>query len=513
MKILTAAEMREVDRLTIERGIPGLILMENAGNRVVDFLRDTFAPLNEQRVLVVCGKGNNSGDGFVIARQLFTRKLCRELTVLELFDREELSGDTAANRRTLDACGCPVLGKLQSELIPPTVVVDAILGTGLSGPVKEGPALDGIRLINGGFQLAKKVAVDIPSGLSSDGADWAGEFVQANYTVTFVAAKRSQCLSPGYERVGRLAVVEIGTPADLCQTNPAFKLNLTTEGDIRHLFGPRASNSNKGMYGHVLVVGGSFGKSGAPAMTGLGSYRSGAGLVTVAIPKSALSTVATDRPELMTEPLEETEAGRVRFAEAPRLLELGKKMTVLALGPGLGTEDETVRLVRKLYAEIGIPAVVDADALNALAGALPHTDNVRILTPHPGEMSRLSAKSVKAVQADRLGAAQLLSSSSGATVVLKGDRTVISFPDGETWINPTGSPSMATGGTGDVLTGMIAGIVAQHPKDWQRAVIAAVWLHGRCGELGAKRWGEEAMLATDLLECLPEAMNELRPAV
>ena len=367
--------------------------------------------------------------------------------------------------------------------------------------------------MNERFPLARKVAVDIPSGLTSDETNPTGEFVKVDYTVTFTAAKRSQCLSPIYQNVGGLTVVPIGSPAEFCETNPAFQLNLTTPGDIRHLFAKRPLDSNKGMYGHVLVVGGSFGKSGAPAMAGLGSYRSGAGLVTIALPKSALSTVAAVRPELMTEPLEETESGRIRFAETPKLLKLAKKMTVLAIGPGLGTEDETVRLVKAIYEQAEIPAVVDADALNALAGNLPHTDKIRILTPHPGEMSRLTGKSVKEVQSDRLGSAQKLATDSGATVVLKGDRTIIAFPDGETWVNPTGSPSMATGGTGDVLTGMIAGLVGQHPKDWKRAVIGAVWLHGRSGELGGKQWGEEAMLATDLLDFLPEAMNEVRPAV
>lgn len=513
MKILTAAEMREVDRLTIERGIPGLVLMENAGSRVVDFLCQAFAPLAKERVLIICGKGNNGGDGFVVARQLFTRKLCRELTVVELFDPATLTGDAAANRRMLDACGCPIQRNLRNEPNVATVVVDAILGTGLSGPVKAGPALDAIRVLNEKFPLAKLVAVDIPSGLPSDGTKPTGEFVRPDYTVTFTAPKPSQCLSPIYQHVGELAVFPIGTPDDLCGSNPKFQLNLSVPDDFRKLFARRPLDSNKGMYGHVLVVGGSFGKSGAPAMSGLGAYRSGAGLVTVAVPKSALTAVAAVRPELMTEPLEETASGHVRLAESAKLLELAKKMTVLALGPGLGTEDETVRLVKKLYDEVEIPAVVDADALNALAGSLPHTDKVRILTPHPGEMSRLSGKSTKDVQADRVGTAQQLAASSGATVVLKGDRTVIAFPDGETWINPTGSPSMATGGTGDILTGMIAGIVAQHPKDWRRAVIAAVWLHGRCGELGAKRWGEESMLATDLLEVLPEALDEVRPAV
>ncbi len=270
------------------------------------------------------------------------------------------------------------------------------------------------------------------------------------------------------------------------------------------------------MYGHVLIVGGSFGKSGAPAMAGLGSYRSGAGLVTVAVPKSALPMIASVRPELMTEPLSETDSGRIRLAESAHLLELLKKMTVLAIGPGLGTEDETVRLVKTLYAEAETPAVVDADALNALAGDLPARKSEqpsRILTPHPGEMGRLIGQSAKEVQSDRLGAAQSLAAQSGATIVLKGDRTIIAFPDRETWVNPTGSPALATGGTGDVLTGMIAGLIGQHPKDWKRAVIAGVWLHGRCGELAAKRWGEEATLATDILQFLPEAMDELRPPV
>lgn len=518
MKILTAAEMREVDRLTIERGIPGLILMENAGSRFVDFLCETFAPLASHRIIVVCGKGNNGGDGFVVARQIFTRKLARELTVLELFDPAGLTGDAAANRRMLDACGCPVVRELKNEANLATIVIDAVLGTGLSGAAK-GASLDGIRLINERFPLAKKVAVDIPSGLPSDETKPVGEFVRADYTVTFTAPKRSQCLSPAYEHMGRLTVAPIGSPLDLYETNLNLKLSLTTPDDLRNLFAKRPPDSNKGMYGHVLVVGGSFGKSGAPAMAGLGSYRSGAGLVTVAIPKSALSMVASLRPELMTEPLPETESGRFRLAESGYLLDLLKKMTVLAIGPGLGTEDETVRLVKKLYAEAPTPAVVDADALNALAGDLPSRSAndpgaaPRILTPHPGEMGRLIGQPTKVVQSHRLAAAQNLAAQSGATIVLKGDRTIIAFPDGETWVNPTGSPALATGGTGDILTGMIAGLIAQHSNDWRRAVVAAVWLHGRCGELAGKKWGEEAALATDILEFLPEAMDELRPAV
>jgi NAD(P)H-hydrate epimerase len=483
---------------------------------VVDLLLKTFHPLSDHRVVVVCGKGNNGGDGFVVARQLFTRQLCRELTVVEIFDPESLSGDAQANRRMLDVCGCPVTRELPNKANLATVVVDAVLGTGLTGPAK-GQALDAIRMINQQFPLAKTVAVDIPSGLPSDETNPTGEFVRTDYTVTFTAAKQSQCLSPIYEDVGELTVVPIGSPDEFVKTNPNHQLNLTTPEDICHLFAKRIPNSNKGMYGHALVVGGSFGKSGAPAMTGLGSYRSGAGLVTVAIPKSALSIVASYRPELMTEPLGETESGRLCLADGDHILELLKKMTVLALGPGLGTDAETVRLVRRLYEEAEAPAVIDADGLNAIAGELPRTNRTRILTPHPGEMSRLAGKSTKEVQADRLGIAQKLAADSAAVIVLKGDRTLIAFPDGETWINPTGSPALATGGTGDVLTGMIAGLVAQHPpaasqnRDWRLAVIAAVWLHGRCGELAAQRWGEEATLATDILEFLPEAMDEIRP--
>jgi hydroxyethylthiazole kinase-like uncharacterized protein yjeF len=494
MKVLTASQMREVDRLTIQSGIPGIILMENAGVRVVDVLRETFSPLSGHRVLVVCGKGNNGGDGFVIARQLFTLNLCHQLTVLELFDPQSLSGDAKANRDMLVACACPIVRELPKDANLSTLVIDAVLGTGLNGPA-TGPARDAIHLINTDFPLAKKVAVDIPSGLPSDLPTAPGEYVKTDLTVTFTAAKQSQCLSPSYEWMGRLVVVPIGSPESLFQN---IQLNQTTPDDLRYLFTKRIHNSNKGMYGHVLVAGGSIGKNGAPVMSALAAYRSGAGLVTVATPAGPSA-----HPELMTEPL----------GDATQLLSLLKKMSVLALGPGLGTAPETVSLVKTIYEQADLPAVVDADALNALAGNLPKTDKVRILTPHPGEMGRLTGKSAKEVQSDRLALAQNLSSQSGAAIVLKGDRTIIAFPDRETWINPTGSPALAKGGTGDILTGVIAGVVAQHPKDWKRAVVAAVWLHGRAGELAGAHWGEESTLATDLLNYLPEAINELRPAL
>ena len=514
MKVLTAAEMQEVDRATIESGIPGLILMETAARGVVDTLRKECAPLERQHVVVICGKGNNGGDGFAVARQLFVGKLCRTLTVVELFKAEELSGDAAANRRMLAACGCRIETGLSEDLSTATVLVDAVLGTGLRGPA-TGVAAQAIEIINERFPLAIKVAVDIPSGLPSEGiiTEAFQPFAHAQHTVTFTAPKQAQVLSPGYEKIGKLTIVPIGSPDQLVEGNAALKLRLTQEGDLRPLFSPRPANSNKGMYGHVMVVGGSFGKSGAPAMAGLGAYRIGAGLVTVAIPKSALPMVASYHPELMTEPLAESESGTLGADVTAGLLKRLEKMSVLALGPGLGTAESTVELVRRLYLEVPIPAVIDADALNALAGQLPKTDKIRVLTPHPGEMGRLMGKPTADVQADRLTAAKKLAEESSATVVLKGDRTLIAFPDGETWINPTGSPAMATGGTGDILTGMIAGLLGQHPKDWKRAVVAGVWLHGRCGALAGVDLGEQAALATDLLHYVGEAIDELRPPV
>jgi NAD(P)H-hydrate epimerase len=313
--------------------------------------------------------------------------------------------------------------------------------------------------------------------------------------------------------MGRLEVCPIGTSDALCENSPKYRLRLTTQRDIAPLFKPRPKNSNKGMYGHVLVVAGSGPKPGAAAMAGVSVLRAGAGLATVASAREATAIVAGTCSELMTEPLPETSSGHIAYAAKPIIEKLLENKTVLAIGPGLGTEEETVSLVRDLYRSVDVPVVVDADALNALAGTDLRTDKIRIMTPHPGEMGRLIGKSAKDVQQARLECAESLADETGAAVVLKGDRTVIAFAKGVRWINPTGSPAMATGGTGDVLTGLTAGLVAQHPKDWQRAVAAAVWLHGRAGELGEKELGEECLIATDLLLYLPAAMGECRAAI
>jgi NAD(P)H-hydrate epimerase len=512
MKILTAAEMREVDRRTIERGIPGPILMENAGCRVVDYLKETFSPLSQHRVIVFCGKGNNGGDGFVAARQLWQQRLCSSLTVIETSDASQLTGDAAGARNMLAASGCPILSEIPDGASQATLVLDALLGTGIRGPV-TGKVAEWIHIINSRFPYAIKVAIDLPSGFPTDEVEAAGKYVSVHHTVTFTALKRSQAFSPSYEAMGKLRVYPIGTPDDLCETNPEFPLRLVTLPDLQPLFIPRSRNSNKGMYGHVLVVGGSSAKPGAPSMAGLAVLRSGAGLSTVASSSSAIASISAYSPALMTEPLPETTSGSVSNTAFERICELLKNKTVLALGPGLGTEQPTIELVRELYRSAEIPMVLDADGLNAVAGTEIKTDRIRVLTPHPGEMGRLVGTSAKQVQAARFEIATKFARDTNTTVVLKGDRTLIAFPDGETWVNPTGSPAMATGGTGDILTGMVAGLMAQHPRDWKLAVVAAVWLHGRAGQLGAVELGEESLIATDLLRFLPAAIQEFRAAV
>jgi NAD(P)H-hydrate epimerase len=488
MKVLTAAEMRDVDRRTIEMGIPGIVLMENAGHRVVEFLERRFAPLGEQRIAILCGKGNNGGDGFVVARQLFTRIRPRSLHVVLLADPAELKGDAAANYRMLEVCGCPVHREIPGEARCASLVIDALLGTGISGPA-TGSMLEGIREINSGFPLAKVVAIDIPSGLPSDLPAPVGEFARADATVTFTAPKLGMVLPPNCDHTGELIVGAIGSPESLYDHLP---VSLVEPSMFRALLAPRPRAGHKGTFGHVLVVGGSAGKTGAPSMSGMAALRAGAGLVTVGSAPEALPQIASHAPELMTADVD------------AHLEELMYGKTVIAIGPGLGRDERAAGLVRRAVAFDG-PIVMDADSL---FGDLPDLrGRVRVLTPHPGEMAHLIGKSIADVQKDRIGAAQEFAASRGVTLVLKGQRTVIAFPDGRAWINPTGTPALGTGGTGDILTGMIAGFLAQFPRQPDEAVAAAVYLGGLAAEIGAREIGEKPFLATDILKYLPRALE------
>lgn len=459
-KLLTAAQMREADRLTIESGIPGIILMESAASRVVDFLVEQFAPLTEHRITVICGKGNNGGDGFAIARQLLTRFAPEQLTV-HLALGKPTGGDAQANHDMFLASG----GTFATDIDPAsTIVIDALLGTGFAGPLKDA-AQHWVDTINTAYPKARVVAVDVPSGLA----------VRAHHTVTFAASKIETALHD----VGELIVANIGIPDRFLQAD----VFLSELEDFAPLLSPRAVDSHKGTYGHVLVVGGAPGKTGAATMSGLSALRAGAGWVTVA----SSHPVNIEHPELMAAPL------------GPELPPLDR-ITVIAIGPGIGQEPDMVNLVRNTVRSSPLSIVIDADGLNAIAGLDRPFDadcGPRILTPHPGEMSRLMH-----VTGDRIADARTLAARWNCCVVLKGHRTVIAYGNGEVWINPTGTPALAKAGSGDILTGVVAGLVAQFPKQWELAVRCAVFLHGRAGQLAAREHGEKGVIATDLLRYL-----------
>ncbi len=508
MKILTAAQMREMDRRTVEAGIPSLVLMENAAHRVVEVLEQHYAPLARHDIVVVCGKGNNGGDGLAIARLLAMRFSPRSLQVVLQVPPTELQGDALANARMLAAWGIVPLSEITPEMRGATLLVDAILGTGLKGPAQD-RAAHLIGKVHETFPDAAVVAVDLPSGMLSDQAESPGPVVRADLTVTFTAPKICMALAPNCDRLGKLIVAPVGTPPSLLEADAALYLSLIEPSWFRHLFHPRPKGSHKGDFGHVLVVGGSVGKSGAAAMAGVSALRAGAGLVTVASAASAIDVIAGHCPELMTVPLLETPAGSIASGAAATIDALAEKKSIVALGPGLGTVPDTAAFAQTLWERLQVPLIVDADGINALAGTFRHPGGPRIITPHPGEMSRFMGISTAAVQQDRLSAARDLALDREITVVLKGQRTVIAFPDGRVWVNPTGSPAMATGGTGDILTGLMAGLMAQFPSEADYALAAAVWLHGRAGELGAADQGEKSLLATDLLRYLPAAMREI----
>jgi len=479
MKVLTSEQMREVDRRTIEEdGVPSLALMENAAHRVVEELSRSFDPIDRQYIVVLCGKGNNGGDGLAIAR-LLRERLVGRLRVVLAADPEEYTGDALENLRRLSEFGIHPVKQIPEKLRERrevNVVVDALLGTGVKGP-PTGRVAELIAATRQ-FPEAQIVSVDLPSGLGGG-----GECVRADITVTFTTPKVEHYLAPGAEEhVGRLVVSQIGSAPWLIPDG----LEVSTPHDFRHLFQPRKRDSHKGDYGHVLIVGGSPGKTGAAAMAGLAALRAGAGLVTVACSDS--SRLA---PELMSEPWDAFNVER---------------KTVLAIGPGLG---ENRDLVARLMREATVPTVIDADGLNSIAGTDFRGRGVEtILTPHPGEMARLVGHDLPAL-ASRLPLAREFARERNVCLVLKGYRTLIALPDGNAWINTSGSPAMATGGTGDILTGMIAGLVAQFPHDIATAVRAAVWLHGRAGQIGADDITEQCLIATDLLHYLPKAIREI----
>jgi NAD(P)H-hydrate epimerase len=506
--------MREIDRNTSTRfGVPSLTLMENAGSAVANFVTSHYR--FAKRIAIVCGKGNNGGDGFVAARKLHDKG--KDVSVLLLAKPEDLQGDAAAMFAKLPVRAISIVAPegFQREEVRAAlechVLLDAVLGTGFKPPV-SGLYAKGIEVMN--VQAAPVVAVDIPSGADADAmGTQSGLMARADAVVTFTAPRPAHVFSA--LTAGPTVVAPIGSPDEAIVSS--LKLNLTTPHDIASLVAPRPAEANKGSYGHVLVIGGSLGKAGAAAMAGIAALRAGAGLSTIATARGSLATVAGFHPEVMTEPLAETQEGTIALTdlESGRLDEIVKGKTVLAVGPGISRNPQTAEFVRRIVKKYRITTVLDADGLNAFDGKtdeLSGEEKSLVITPHPGEMSRLTGLSIPEVQKDRVGLARKFAAEHKLIVVLKGHRTVVAMPDGEVWVNPTGNPGMATGGTGDILTGMTAGLIAQNAKDIPQAVIGAVYLHGLAGDRACKWLGERSLVATDLIQYLPRAFEKLRNA-
>jgi hydroxyethylthiazole kinase-like uncharacterized protein yjeF len=513
MLLVSAEQMREADRQTIEEvGVPGMVLMENAAQGAARVILDEVEDVALLDLAVFCGRGNNGGDGLAIARILANRGA--GATAYLFAKKDDLSGDAATNLAIALACGVEVIEvpddeafvKHETAMAGHELYVDALLGTGLNSPVK-GRYGAAIELIN---SLDRPVlAVDIPSGLSADTGQPLGLAVMADWTATFGLVKQGLMLEAG-DYVGELTLVDISIPPQVVESLGAMAFML--EADLAaSMLNQRPAEGHKGSFGHLLIVGGSLGKSGAPCLAAMGGQRAGAGLVTVALPQGLNQVAEVKLTAAMSQPLPETSEGALAAAALPVLLELAAGRDALVLGPGLGQQEESAELARGLAAKVKCPMLIDADGLNALVG---HLENMRfaspdvVLTPHPGEAARLLGCTPAEVQQDRLAAARRLADLSGAVVVLKGARTVIALPTGQAWVNPTGNTLLASGGSGDVLAGLIGGLLAQG-RDALSAACAGVFVHGLAADLASDDFGQRGLAAEELAEFLPEAFMAL----
>lgn len=508
MRVLTGGQMQEADRRTIDAGTPAAALMARAGAAVADAV---LALRPQGGVALVCGRGNNGGDGFVAARVL--RRAGVDARVFLLGGLDQIRDDA---RQAADACleNGPIVEvrdhdawrRHRPAVVEAAVIVDAIVGTGFTPPL-TGLAAAVVDDINASGRPI--VAVDVPSGLSADTGNVAGPSIHATRTVALGAPKLAHVLSPASDRVGDWAVADIGITGETIDAVTGPRLDLVTPAVARMLLPMRRRDAHKGDFGHVLIVAGSRGKTGAAYLAAMAALRSGAGLVTLATPASCLPSIAALGAEYMTLPLAEDDG----VVTAPALdTILAFTADVIAVGPGLGQTDGVRDLVRGLVTQVRAPLVIDADGLNAVAALMPQIATpaaaARVLTPHPGEMARLLGVTTAAIQADRLTAARTLAAAAQAHVILKGRASLIAAPDGRVAINSTGNPGMATGGTGDVLTGAVAAWLGQL-RDAMSAAVLATWIHGRAGDLAAGRQGEIGMIAGDLLAHLGPAARDL----
>lgn len=521
MKVVTASQMRELDRQAIEEtAIPGIILMENAGLGVVEAMEQHFHHLESHSIAIICGKGNNGGDGFVVARHLANQGMSPQILLLSHLD--SLQGDARINAQIARNMGieiCEVLGdddiaEQLASLGERDIIVDAIFGTGLERAA-EGFYAIVINLIN---SLEKPVvAVDIPSGLFADSPNISGAAIRAELTVTFGLPKLGLLLYPAASYVGDLYVAEISIPKHLIE-NADVDCRLIEKNEIDFLCRPRAPNSHKGNYGHVLIIAGSPGKTGAAILAAEAAQRIGAGLVTVAVPRSLNQIFETRLTEVMTLPLTETNDQTLGIKALDQLLEFAGRCQAIVIGPGSSTHPQTSEVIRQIIREVAAPCIVDADALSAFIGKtkmLARDEHQRIcsplvITPHPGEMGRLLNLSSGDVLQNRIGIARQFATEHQVWLVLKSARTLIADPLGKIAINTTGNPGMASGGSGDVLSGLIGGLMAQGNHTGE-AVCGAVYLHGACGDQAAQSCGERFLSATDLIRAIPETLDLLSP--
>ena len=513
MQIVTSAQMQELDRRTIQEfGIPGRVLMESAGRGATRVFLKRIYSLGAGTVGVLAGKGNNGGDGFVVARYLAQMDI--DVKVFLLARATEVQGDAAANLRLLAALKVPVLElpdveaftACQSEMRHRAYWVDAVLGTGLNAEVK-----DYFRKVIEFINACRRpvLAIDIPSGLSADSGQPCGTCIQAAATATFAWAKIGHVTYPGVQYCGAVEVIDIGIPEMLAKPSD-IRQALISGLSVQKMLGLRPPDSHKGRNGHLLVIAGSTGKTGAAAMTAESALRAGAGLVTLAVPESLNPILESLVIEAMTIPLPDQNTGLVLEEAFNKLVQAAEGKQALALGPGLGTASPTRNLVSRIIREIDLPMVIDADGLNLLAGhpgSLKARKEATVLTPHPGEMARLTGLTVAQVQQDRVKAARDLAQATGAYVVLKGARTLAAGPDGYVWINPTGNAGMATGGMGDVLTGVIAGLLAQGCAA-SEACRAGVYLHGLAADI-LSQMTQRGYLATEVMQAVPQAIQRV----
>ncbi len=510
MKIVTADQIKNIDRRAIrEFGIPGPVLMENASAAMLAEMESFFDGLSGVKVGIICGKGNNGGDGLALARRLSIHGVPVRVALLAPFSA--VSGEAKINLSILRKTDVEILPNASTRTLSDViswsdVLVDAMLGVGLSSPLK-GIYAQAVEIINASGRPV--VAVDIPTGIDADTGAVIGAAVLADLTVTMALLKRGLVLYPGALFAGTVRVVDIGIPSEVVEKEK-ITVHLLDRGYAWGILRHRYPDTHKGDYGHLMVLAGSLGKAGAAVMAARGALRTGAGLVSVAVPNSLVPIIQQQIIEAMCIPSAESIDGTLGIGAEGELLKAAEKMSACAIGPGLSTHYETVQVVRNLIQRLAIPMVIDADGLNAVAGSVNILKKVKapvVLTPHPGEMGRLVGLSSVEVRKDRIKIASDFAVKHKVTLVLKGAGTVVAGPDGEVFINSTGNPGMATGGTGDVLTGMIGSLLAQDYPAVQAACLG-VYLHGLAGDLAAKEKGEMGMIAGDLIEKIPEAIKE-----